>query len=136
VAALLVAAICVEYLPDALPITRVAIPRHVEVLRDLPDKGAVVDLQARPGVSLYYQTIHRKRLAFGYTSREPASLKAKRVRIEQLAASGRYHVIGRERGFAYLVVDAGTVCPLLPLLYQDATARIYACSGARAPGSP
>jgi len=127
VIALLLAVLCVEYLPDPFPRTSSAVPPHVEVLRDLPDAGAVVDLEARAGWSLYYQTVHQKPLAFGYISRAPSSVETKRRRILHRAERGQYDVICREPGVAYLVVAAGIECPSLRLVHRDARANIYAC---------
>ena len=130
----LLAILCVEYLPDPLPRTPSAVPPHVRALKELPKRGAVVDLEARLGWSLYYQTVHEKPLAFGYISRAPASVESRRRRFLQLAERGLYDVICDEPGVAYLVVDAATTCPSLPLVHEDANARIYACASPQQDG--
>ena len=131
---LVLALLLVEYLPDTFPLTPAGVPLHVQALRRLPERGAVVDLQAGLGWSLYYQTVHEKPLAFGYISRTPASLEVRRRSILLAAQRGNYADICRRPGVGYLVVEAEKACPGLRLLYRDGSARIYACPGKVEPG--
>ena len=63
----------VEFLPKPLPITKVYIPEYVNLLKDMPKNGGMIDA-IDPPFSLYYQTIHEIPIATGYISRYPTSV--------------------------------------------------------------
>lgn len=102
VAALLLVAITIEYLPYPQPVTPPDVPRYVEALRQLPD-GAVLDLASNAPQALYYQTVHHKPIGFGYISRTPTSVDNADVALVNLIMSRRWDDVASQYQFRYVV---------------------------------
>jgi hypothetical protein len=68
----------IEVYPVGLPLSYPGpTPEYVQKLRDLPQRsgtGIIDDAAASGSEALYYQTIHHKRMAFGYTTRTTKSV--------------------------------------------------------------
>jgi hypothetical protein len=71
----------VEYMPKAIPLTRVPVPQYVHVLKKLPGNKGVIDIIPEAGTALFYQTIHEKPMTFGYIARIPTSVYAEYDRL-------------------------------------------------------
>jgi len=128
-AALLLIILFIEYLPRAMPASKVVIPPYINVLKDLPDAKGIVDTTASPGLALYYQTIHEKPMAFGYLSRIPGSVNAKDQELSQVISDKQYSLLLRDYDIRYLVTDADTDVlaeyPVAKVLYYDTKVKLY-----------
>jgi len=125
----LLSLLAIEYLPWPMFATRVEVPRHVRVLRDLPSKGGVLDLWEPTKFccceALYHQTIHGKPIAFGYISRVPQSVVEKDRQISRLISDGDYQTLHNDYGFEYLVSQSSLDHSSLRLIYSDERAYLY-----------
>ena len=129
-AGLLLIIIFIEYLPSPIPASKVVIPRYINFLKDLPDTKGIVDTTARrPGLALYYQTIHEKPMAFGYVSRIPRSVNTKDRKLRQVIRDKQYILLYRDYNIRYLVTNADTDIvteyPSIRMLYQDSKVKLY-----------
>ena len=119
-----------EYLPRPIPSTRLSIPGYVEILKDLPDKGGIIDTVNPPLLAGYYQTIHQKPLAFSDVSRIPRSVQEKDSRLRQLIQNKEYGRLYFDYHIRYMITDAVTEITddrlSIELLYQDAKVKLYA----------
>ncbi len=129
VAALLLAALCVEYLPQPIPASQVNVPPYVEALAKLPDQSGVLDTVAEGTQLLYYQTIHQKPIALGYIARLPKSVADKDHGIYLYKDSKDYARLSQDYSLRYLVVAANDEAAAglqgTRLLYQDSSVRVY-----------
>jgi len=126
--AAIAAVFIIEVYPNPLPLSYPGpAPRYVELLRDLPQKSGtgVIDNAATTGSdALYYQTIHHKPMAFGYTTRTTKSVDERNFHIFADIEQGRqgnlcdlYHI----RYFAtQQYYNQG-----FPIIYQDPTSKIH-----------
>ncbi|MGH9383213.1 MAG: hypothetical protein ACRD2N_02825 [Vicinamibacterales bacterium] len=94
----------VDYLPMPMNVTEPRVPAYVNVLKNLPD-GAVLDLVSPAPQALFYQTVHRKPIAFGYVSRVPTSVDARDQALAAAIVSGRWEQVAREYRFKYIAKD-------------------------------
>jgi hypothetical protein len=130
VAALLV----VEAWPKPLPLTRIPAPAWVRVVAATPGDGAVIDAAASRPLSLYYQTLYEKPMAFGYIARSPLSTLTKghtiiaatravlRANDPSPAAAAELAALG----FRHLVAKrAPTPVPFLRQQYADDDIIVY-----------
>jgi hypothetical protein len=62
---MLLALLFVEYLPKPIPTSNFAIPEYVQVIKNLPGTPGVLDTVPSMYLTLLYQTLHQKPLAFG-----------------------------------------------------------------------
>jgi hypothetical protein len=96
------------------------VPPWVAVLRNLPERGAVVVAGPQSdGQLLYFQTIYNRPMAFGYISRVPTSVQSEDVRLLQVLRSGDWTRARSEFGFSYLAVTKAQRVPGLKLVYSD-----------------
>jgi hypothetical protein len=91
-----------EYLPAPIPLTKPSCPDYVESLKNLPD-GAVLDLVSPSAWALYYQTVHKKKMAFGYISRTPASVQHRDDILTNLILEGKWDQIARDFRVIYVI---------------------------------
>ena len=111
--------------PRVFPTFSPDVPRWVEVLRDQPGWGAVVDLISRgEATGLYGQTIHRRPIAMGEISRIPQSVDAKTRRILTDVDEGRFDELA-SMGFAFIAQPASSPALQLPIVFEDRLARVY-----------
>jgi hypothetical protein len=124
-----------QTLPAPLPTTSPAVPEYVTVLADLPNDGGLVDLvKNRMGVHLYYQTIYKKPLAFGYLARIPTSVSQEDEGIANAIAAWDYAKLWGTYKIRYVLTSS--VVPIrkdqpymiLQLLYHKKDIRIYRIS--------
>ncbi len=95
----------VEYLPRALTITGITIPPYVRFLASVKNNSGILDMVEDKNMKLYYQTIHRKPIAFGYISRYPQSVLISDYYILSLLNDGRFDDLCHKYGLKYLVVN-------------------------------
>jgi len=114
-----------ETFPRPMLLTSPEVPPWVQALRRMPDSGGIVDLVTYPSDCLYHQTVHEKPFAFGYISREPASVAMEKL-LKELAIRQKDYVQLHERWkYDYLIAPASPPIAGLEVLYEDATVRIY-----------
>ncbi len=124
----IVAVFIIEVYPIGLPLSEPGpTPQYVALLRDLPQKAGtgIIDNAANTGSeALYYQTIHHKPMAFGYTTRTTKSVDDQNFHIFADIEQGRqgnlcsvYHI----RYFATQVYYSSG----FPIIYQDAHSKIH-----------
>lgn len=95
-----------EYLPQPIPSSNISIPQYVHILKNLPGNEGVIDLAATsPTLSLYYQTVHNKPMAFGYISRTPTSVAREDKKIMELLREENFSTLYHNYHFGYLVVQ-------------------------------
>lgn len=138
VAAVLLTAITIEYLPYPLRVTPVDMPSYVHALKSLPD-GAVLDLASNGPQALYYQTMHEKPIGFGYISRTPTSVDLADQALARLILDGAWEDAARLNNFRYVVkrdraaevmmrgVDHAPLAPIDPSreVFRDGDVAIY-----------
>ena len=101
-AAGVLALVAFDYLPAPARLTDPAVPAYVEALEKLPD-GAVLDLASNAPQALYYQTVHRKPIAFGYIARTPTSVDVADLDLARLIVDGQWEQLARDYHFRYIV---------------------------------
>jgi hypothetical protein len=122
-----VAVFVVEVYPMRLPLSFPTQPAYVQVLKDLPQRSgtAIIDNAANTAPdALFYQTIHHKPMAFGYTTRTTRSVDEQNFHIFADIEQGRqgnlcskYHI----RYFAtQLYYDSG-----FPVIYQQPNSKVH-----------
>jgi hypothetical protein len=121
---LFLALVVIEYLPGGLPESQMATPGHIQALLSLHDRDPVVDMVDGPFLSLYYQTLTDRPIAFGYLSRIPTSVNAKDNLLTDRVMEMRTDILYKQYGFRYLMVPAATSFPFEPVVYQDANVRV------------
>jgi len=120
----------VEYLPRSLPATPTDFPRYVAALADLPNDGGVLD-EAAPTkyLQLYYQTEHRKPIAYGYVSRTPSSLVEKEKGLNRAINRENYATLWDTYHIRYIatkdVIEHDDPYISVDLVYQDDDVNIY-----------
>jgi hypothetical protein len=102
-AGILLAVLFVEYLPKTIPLSYFPIPEYVRVLKGLPGDDGVLDTVSLPALSLLYQTVHEKPLAFGYVSRLPQSVATQDADVASLVRLEDYAQLYNEYHFRYVV---------------------------------
>jgi hypothetical protein len=102
VIAAFLAVLIFEYLPAPIPLTKPEHPRYVEVLKNLPE-GAVLDLASPSTWALYYQTVHEKKMAFGYISRIPASVQRRDALLIKFIMEGKWEQVAHDFHIVYVV---------------------------------
>lgn len=125
-AAPLLVLLAVEYLPAPLPTTRIPEPGYLAVLRSLPSDAGLIDTLNPPGLQLYFQTLHERPMAFGYTSRITRRAAEQEQAKKRLIEHGAFDVLWREYHLRYLLARATDAHPPgARLLYRDAQAALY-----------
>ncbi|MGH7179089.1 MAG: hypothetical protein ACREJC_17050 [Tepidisphaeraceae bacterium] len=114
----------VESIPRDRDLTSAQVPNWVVALRDLPD-GAILDVTPPPpGRALFYQTVHRKPMAFGYISRLQRSVAAQNQRIRDLVTAGRFRPLVARFGIRYLLTDGRDEPPARSIVFDEPGRRI------------
>jgi hypothetical protein len=94
-----------EYLPQPIPSSNISIPKYVDILKKLPGNEGVIDLAANsPPLSLYYQTVYNKPMAFGYISRTPSSVAKEDKKLMKILREKDFSKLYHNYHFGYLVV--------------------------------
>jgi hypothetical protein len=128
-AALLLVALGVEYLPQPIPTSQVTIPPYVLALAHLPGKDGVLDTVTEGSLMLYYQTVHQKPLALGYLARLPKSVADRDNGIYVYKDNKDYAKLVSDYNIRYLVTKAddeaaGRMGWARPV-YEDSAVKIY-----------
>jgi len=118
-------ALSIESQPRLQPVYPPDVPQWVQVVRDAPQPGAVIDLIARGhSGDLYAQTIHRRPIAFGIIARLHQSTQDASDRVLQQVQHGEFDALAAE-GFAFIVSGTSEPPMPLPLVHEDRFARVY-----------
>jgi hypothetical protein len=122
-----------EMKPMTMPMTEITIPGYVEKLATLPPKGAVIDALQESEKSLYYQTIHRHPLAWGYLSREPTSIHHWKLDLIDVLRRRDWDTICRDYAIAYVVTNKmfAAESEKLAAVYADDEVKLWALDCAR-----
>lgn len=125
--AAIVALFIIEVYPKSLPLSFPTVPHYVQVLKDLPqkDRSAIIDNAASSGSdALFYQTIHHKRMAFGYTTRTTKSVEERNFHIFADIEQGRQGNLCSVYGIRYFATqvyyDNG-----FSIIYQEPNSKIH-----------
>jgi hypothetical protein len=125
---LFVIALVFESQPRVLPVCPPDVPRWVEILRDAPEQGAVIDfLGDDQSIGLYYQTIYHRPVAMGDVFRISVDTFARTTALLESVNRANFEPLGR-MGFAYMVMNPSDPLLSLPVFYSDQAARIYRLS--------
>jgi hypothetical protein len=104
-----------ECLPSPMPATAIPVPEAIRMLTRLPGREAVLDLAGElcvgpsypsPSLALYYQTLHRRPLVYGYIARLPRSTKAQDNLIRRRVKDGQWGIAASRFGIRYLLAPA------------------------------
>ena len=114
-AAVLVAFLFIEYLPKRIPQTLVPVPEYVRVLKNLPGNDGVLDIvanpalnhfyDAAPSLSMFFQTVHEKPLAFGYLARIPRTVEQKDNELAAAIRNERFDRLWPDYHLRYVVSE-------------------------------
>ncbi|OGG04482.1 hypothetical protein A2W14_06285 [Candidatus Gottesmanbacteria bacterium RBG_16_37_8] len=113
-----------EYLPKPLSLAFIQIPPYINALEKLP-AGALIDQVSDRYINLYYQTIHNKPMAFGYTSRTPASVYDKSNIIDKFLTNHDYKTLCNQYNFRYVLTSSDTGDYPALEKYNDGSVKIY-----------
>jgi len=116
-----------EVYPIALPLSYPSHPSYVDVLRDLPqrsDTGIIDDGADSAPLALYYQTIHHKPLAFGYTTRTTTSVDHQDFHIFADIEQGRQGNLCSVYHIRYFVTQK-YYSSGFPIIYQAPTSKVH-----------
>jgi len=99
-------------------------------LANLPNDGGVLDLTTPTRyIQLYYQTMYRKPLVFGYVSRLPLSLAEKESGLMRAVNRKDYVKLWDMYQVRYIVtgeiIEETSPYVLIGLVYQDDSVNIY-----------
>lgn len=124
----------VEYLPKPIPTVRTQMPEYVRVLRDLPGADGVLDTISPETLSLAYQAMHEKPLAFGYIARLPQSVANKDRQLEEVIRGGRFDRLWPEYRLRYVVGQGETArtlraWPGATTVWNDGELGVFDVSG-------
>jgi hypothetical protein len=134
-ACVLLSVIVLERLPGPLPATRAETPAVVQFLRDQPGADGFFDTTVEPRsvepgayYQMYYQTIHEKPIAYGYTSRETTASIAHDQELHRLVLASDFRALRCRYGFKWLLSDR--VIPqaqvlVIPRWWNESPARLY-----------
>ena len=123
----IVALFIVEVYPNPSPLSFPTYPEYVTVLKDLNQRSgtAIIDNAAVSGSeALFYQTIHHKPMAFGYTTRTTKSVDEQNFHIFADIEQARHGNLCRVYHIRYFATrvyyDNG-----FPVIYQDPKSKIH-----------
>jgi hypothetical protein len=128
----LIGLLLLQTVPTPINGTTTDVPDYVSFLAGLPSDGGVVDLVTdHESLPLYYQTIHRKPIAFGYISRIPASVDKKDKEIIKTIQNHDYYLLLEKFQIRYIITKEVIQTEDAPenifieLLYEKNDVRIY-----------
>jgi len=127
---LIIILLFIEYLPMSLPATPTETPNYVAALAELPSDGGVLDLAAPTKyLQVYYQTQHRKPMAFGYVARTPSSVVEKEKGLNRAINREDYTMLWDTYHIRYIVtkdvIEYDDSYVSVELVYQNDDANIY-----------
>ncbi len=113
----------VQSQPSVLISVDPVVPHWVDVVRNDPSPGAVLDaVDGDESSGLYEQTIHHRAMAGGQLSRSP--MEARMEWEGQLEALRRGDV-SAVKAFRFVVIRASDPALALPVVFEDRTVRVY-----------
>jgi hypothetical protein len=116
-AAALAALVVVQSVPAMLPATHVQLPEAVMFLRDQPAGGGYFDATVEPlfdlqhsdlqpmAYQMYFQTVHQKPIAYGYTSRNTVAALEHDRTLQRLASADDFQTLHCGFNFRWLLSD-------------------------------
>jgi len=116
-----------EMWPRDLPLTQSKFQKYVSFLKNVPEKGIILDNAAvSEPAQLYNQTSHEQKMTLGYVSRIPENLVTKEQAIPTLFAQQKYEKLCSDFKIRYLTSPAHRpLATTLPVIYRDNEAIIY-----------
>jgi hypothetical protein len=122
----------IETVPTTINGTKVEVPEYIAILAGLPNDGGVVDLVTdNARLSSYYQTSHKKPLAFGFLARIPSSVDEKDKELLATIQNRDYCTLWDTYHIRYLitndVIQTEDVPPYISIeiVYDKDNIRIY-----------
>jgi hypothetical protein len=101
------------------------VPAWVNVVRDDPQPGALINLIARGhSGDLFAQTIHGRPIAFGDLARVSASTEQASDRIIEQVERGEFDALA-QAGVAFIVIGRSEAPLPLTLVHEDRFSRVY-----------
>jgi hypothetical protein len=116
----------IDLWPTPSPLTPLAVPHYVAVLKQLPAGGVIDDAAVSGAQQLRDQTIFEKPMAFGYVTRLPQSVADKDFGIFAAVQRKQYGMLCSVYHIRYYTTPADR--PLqtaFPTVYRDKTSLIY-----------
>ncbi len=105
--------------PRPQPLSATTAPNYVTALKQLPP-GAIIDNGANTATeALFFQTIHERKMAFGYVTRLPEVIDKKDRLLEQDLEAGRYDYICQLYRIRYLITRADLPIVQYPAVYSQ-----------------
>ena len=114
----------VELFPRTFTLTRVEVPKYVYFLKNLPEKYSVADAYSSSPMQLYFQTIHNKRMPFGYIARFPTSTGTNFMKMNSLLLERKYDIARDTYKVGYIVAKSSIKLPLRAI-YRDKQVTIF-----------
>ena len=127
----LMGVLILEVLPAPFVTTTPEVPPYVTALARLPGGGVLDLLKTDAGLQLYYQTVHRKPISFGYLARLPTSVSTGDKGLSLAYNNMNYAQLWGVYRIRYIlthkVLSARADQPymVISLLYSGPDARIY-----------
>src|SRR4030042_1329903 len=106
IGAILGALLLVDTLPRSIPSSRITVPEYINLLKNLPDNGGIIDIINPEPIKLYYQTIHEKPMGDGYISRYPTSVYKEYIKKFQAIQTYEYTRLLVEYNICYLLTSS------------------------------
>jgi hypothetical protein len=116
----------IEYWPNHLPLTPVAQPKYVYVLKSLPYSGVLDNAALSASYQLYHQTTFDKPMVLGYISRTPLSVQNKDNQLVASLSLTNYASLCSVYHVRYLTEPAFRKMTFnFPVIYRGTTDVIY-----------
>ncbi|MDP3941285.1 MAG: hypothetical protein Q8Q49_03150, partial [bacterium] len=114
----------IELFPRQIPLSRVEVPKYVYFLKNLPEKYSVIDTYSSPFSQLYFQTIHNKRMPYGYIARYPTSTGLNFMELNNLLKEEKYSLASKLFSVGYIVTKSSVKLPIRAI-YRDKQVTIF-----------
>jgi len=106
IGAILGAVLLFDSLPKPIPSSKIPIPGYIDLLKNLPENGGIIDTINPGPIKLYYQTIHERPMGDGYISRYPTSVYKEYVKKIQAIQTCEYTRLLEEYNICYLLTSS------------------------------
>jgi len=120
-----------EFLPKPIPSSNPVVPEYINLLKRLPENGAVIDMVNPIPHALYYQVIHEKPMMDGYISRYNVSVLAELKKKLQAVKDQDYFTLIEKYNVRYIISPSGKIdakshnAKLLKLLYAGKDVSLF-----------
>lgn len=119
-----------DFLPKPIPSSKIDIPEYINLLKELPKNGGMIDSVNPAPIALYYQTVHEIPMAGGYISRNPTSVWTGRREKYSALKSQNYLKLLKDYNIHYIVTSSimsNTTCQSpLTLVCDTQGVKLYA----------